>query len=127
MEEKQHLQVKKEEAWQFFRRLPNFKPKKNEDFGEEHKREVMTGVPIVSHDGRERYLEQRTHALRKKALEEDRRPEARERSKIRQVPSPFLRAAPCGVEPDALCSGKVVNRRATLAQSSPVEIHRNLQ
>ena len=52
MEEKQHLKVKKEEAWQFFRRLPNFKPKKNEDFGEEHKREVMTGVPIVSHEER---------------------------------------------------------------------------
>ena len=57
VEEKQHLKVKEEEAWHFFRQLPNFKPKKNDDFGEEHQPEVMTGVPIVSHEGRERYLE----------------------------------------------------------------------
>lgn len=39
LEEKQRLQLKKEEAWEFFRRLPSFKPQRKEDFVEEFRAE----------------------------------------------------------------------------------------
>ena len=39
MEEKQSLQLKEEEAWEFFRRLPTFKPQRKEDFVEEFRAE----------------------------------------------------------------------------------------
>ena len=72
----------------------------------------MTGYYSGSIEGQERYLDEWTVELRKKALEEDRRLEARERTKMgeedsssrrrtewerimeRLVLSPFLRAAP---------------------------------
>ena len=73
----------------------------------------MTGYSSGSVEGQERYLDEWTVELRKKALEEDRRLEARERTKMgeedsssrrrtewerileRPVPvSPFLKAAP---------------------------------
>ena len=72
----------------------------------------MTGYYSGSIEGQERYLDEWTVELRKKALEEDRRLEARERTKMgeedsssrrrtewerimeRPVLSPFLRAAP---------------------------------
>ena len=38
VEEKQHFQAKKKEAWEFFRRMPSFKPKNQEEFEEEFKR-----------------------------------------------------------------------------------------
>ena len=112
MEEKQRFQAKKKEAWEYFRRLPSFKPKKQEDFEEEFKQKVMTGYYSGSLEGREKYLDEWTVELRKKALEEDRRRETRERTKMgeedsssrrrtewerileRPVVSPFLRAAP---------------------------------
>ena len=113
VEEKQRFQTKKKEAWEFFRRLPSFKPKKQEDFEEEFKQKMITGYSNGSPEGRERYLDEWTVELQKKALEEDRRLEARERAKMgeedsssrrrtewerileRPVHSPFLRAAPC--------------------------------
>ena len=112
VEEKQRLHTKKKEAWEFFRRLPSFRPKKQEHFEEEFKQKVMTGYYSGSPEGRERYLDEWTVELQKKALEEDRRLEARERAKMgeedsssrrrtewkrileRPVLSPFLRAAP---------------------------------
>ena len=112
VEEKQRFQMKKKEAWEFFRRLPSFSPKKQEDFEEKFKRKVMTGYSSGSVEGQERYLDEWTVELRKKALEEDRRLEARERTKMgeedsssrrrtewerileRPVLSPFLKAAP---------------------------------
>ena len=112
VEEKRRFQAKKKEAWEFFRRVPSFKPKKQEHFEEEFKQRVMTGCFSGSPEGRERYLDERTVELQKKALEEDRRLEARERAKMgeedstsrrrtewerileRPVLSPFLRAAP---------------------------------
>ena len=113
LEEKQRFHTKKKEAWEFFRRLPSFKPKKQEDFEEEFNQKVMTGYSSGSPEGRERYLDEWTVELQKKALEEDRRSEARERPKMgkedsssrrraewerilveRPVLSPFLRAAP---------------------------------
>ena len=112
VEEKQRFQMKKKEAWEFFRRLPSFKPKKQEDFEEEFKQKVMTGYSSGSPEGRERYLDEWTVELQKKALEEDRRSEASERAKMgeedsssrrrteweiileRPVLSPFLRGAP---------------------------------
>ena len=39
VEEKQRLQLKEEEAWEFFRRLPSFKPQRKEDFAEEFRAE----------------------------------------------------------------------------------------
>ena len=112
VEEKQRFQMKNKEAWEFFRRLPSFKPKKQEDFEEEFKQTVMTGYSSGSVEGLERYLDEWTVELRKKALEEDRRLETRERTKMgeedsssrrrtewerimeRPVLSPFLRAVP---------------------------------
>ena len=43
VEEKQRFHTKKKEAWEFFRRLPSFKPKEQEEFEEEFKQKVMTG------------------------------------------------------------------------------------
>ena len=111
VEEKQRFQMKKKEAWEFFRRLPNFNPKKQENFEEKFKQKVMTGYSSGSPEGRERYLDEWTAELQKKALEVDRRLEARERAKMgeedsssrrrtewerileRPVLSPFLKAA----------------------------------
>ena len=87
VEEKQRFQMKKKEAWEFFRRLPSFNPKKQEDFEEKFKQKVMTGYSSGSPEGRERYLDEWTVELRKKALEEDRRLEARERTKMEQEDS----------------------------------------
>ena len=112
VEEKQRFHIKKQEAWEFFRRLPSFRPKKQEHFEEEFKQKVMTRYSSGSLEGRERYLDEWTVELQKRALEEDRRLEARERAKMgeedsssrrrtewerileRSVLSPFLRAAP---------------------------------
>ena len=87
VEEKQRFQMKKKEAWEFFRRLPSFNPKKQEDFEEKFKQKMMTGYSSGSPEGRERYLDEWTVELRKKALEEDRRLEARERTKMEQEDS----------------------------------------
>ena len=40
VEEKRRFQAKKREAWEFFRRVPSFKPKEQEEFDEEFKRRV---------------------------------------------------------------------------------------
>ena len=108
VEEKRRFQAKKKEAWEFFRRVPSFKPKKQEDFEEEFRRRVMTGYSSGSTEGREKYLDEWTIELQKKALEEDRRLEARERAKMGEEDSssrrrtewerildrsPFLKAA----------------------------------
>ena len=50
-EETQRFQKKKKEAWEFFRRLPSFKPKKQEDFEEEFRLKVMTGFSSGSFEG----------------------------------------------------------------------------
>ena len=81
-EEKQRFQAKKKEAWEFFRRMPSFKPKSQEEFEEEFRRRVMTGYFSGSNEGQERYLDEWKIELEKKALEEDRRLEARERVKM---------------------------------------------
>ena len=57
VEEKQRFQAKKKEAWEFFRRVPSFKPKNQEEF-EEFKRRVMTGHSSGSTEGREKYLDE---------------------------------------------------------------------
>ena len=111
MEEKQRFQAKKKEAWEFFRRMPGFKPKSQEEFEEDFRRRVMTGYLSGSTEGQEKYLGEWKIELEKKALEEDRRLEARERAKMgkedsssrrrtewerileRPVLSPFLKAA----------------------------------
>ena len=49
VEEKQRFKIKKKEAWEFFIRLPSFKPK--EDFEEEFKQRVMTGHSSGSPEG----------------------------------------------------------------------------
>ena len=67
------MEEKKHEAREFFRRLPSFKPKKHEHFEEEFKQMVMTGCSSDSVAGQERYLDEWTVELHKKALEEDRR------------------------------------------------------
>ena len=82
MEEKQRFQAKKKEAWEFFRRMPSFKPKSQEEFEEEFRRRVMTGYFSGSTEGQEKYLDEWKIELEKKALEEDRRLEARERVKM---------------------------------------------
>ena len=82
VEEKQRFQVKKKEAWEFFRRVPSFRPNKQEHFEEEFKQKVMTGYSSGSPEGRERYLDEWTAELQKKALEVDRRLEAKERVKM---------------------------------------------
>ena len=82
VEEKQRFQAKKKEAWEFFRRVPSFRPNKQEHFEEEFKQKVMTGYSSGSPEGRERYLDEWTAELQKKALEVDRRLEAKERVKM---------------------------------------------
>ena len=109
VEEKQRFQTKKKEAWEFFRRMPSFKPKSQEEFEEEFRRRVMTGYFSGSDEGREKYLVEWMIELQKKALEGDRNLEARERVKMGQEDSnsrrrsewerifersPFLKAAP---------------------------------
>ena len=84
MEEKQRFPAKKEEAWEFFRRLPSFKPKKKEDLEEKFKQKVMTGLFSGSNHGRERDLDEWTVELQKKALEEDRRLKATESTNMEQ-------------------------------------------
>ena len=81
MEEKQRLRAKKMEAWEFFRRVPSFKPKSQEEFDEEFRRRVMTGYSSGSTEGREKYLDEWQTEL-EKALEGDSRLEARERVKM---------------------------------------------
>ena len=82
VEEKRRFQAKKKEAWEFFRRVPSFKPKEQEEFEEEFKRRVMTGYFSGSTEGREKYLDEWMIELQKKALEGDSRLEARERVKM---------------------------------------------
>ena len=82
VEEKQRFQTKKKEAWEFYRRVPNFKPKSQEEFEEEFKRRVMTGYSSGSTQGREKYLDEWMIELQKNALERDRKLEARERVKM---------------------------------------------
>ena len=82
VEKKQHFQVKKKEAWEFFRRMPSFKPKSQEELEEEFRRRVMTGYSSGSTEGREKYLDEWKIELQKKALEGDSRSEARERVKM---------------------------------------------
>ena len=82
VEEKQRFQTKKKEAWEFYRRVSNFKPKSQEEFEEEFKRRVMTGYSSGSTQGREKYLDEWKTELQKKALEGDSRLEARERMKM---------------------------------------------
>ena len=108
VEEKQRFQAKKKEAREFFRRMPSFKPKSQEEFEEEFRRRVMTGYFSGSNEGREKYLVEWMIELQKKALEGDRKLEARERVKMGQedsnskrctewerifARSPFLKAA----------------------------------
>ena len=66
--------VKEKEAWEFFRRVPSFKPKSQEEFEEEFKRRVMTGYSSGSTEGREKYLDEWKIELQKKALEGDWKP-----------------------------------------------------
>ena len=87
VEEKQRFQAKKKEAWEFFRRVPSFKPKSQEEFEEELRRRVMTGYSSSSSKGREKYLDEWMIELQKKALEGDRKLEARERVKMGQEDS----------------------------------------
>ena len=82
VEEKRRFQVKKKEAWEFFRRVPSSKPKEQEEFEEEFKRRVMTGYSSGSTEGREKYLDEWMIELQKKALEGDSRLEAKERVKM---------------------------------------------
>ena len=91
MEEKQRFQAKKE-AWEFFRRMPSFKPKSQEEFEEEFRRRVMTGYYCGSTEGREKYLDEWKTELQKKALEGDSRLEAREWERILDR-SPYLKTA----------------------------------
>ena len=62
--------------------MPSFRPKEQEEFEEEFKRRVMTGYSSGSTEGREKYLDEWTIELKKKALEGDSRFEARERVKM---------------------------------------------
>ena len=87
VEEKQRFQAKKKEAWEFFRRMPSFKPKSQEEFEEEFRRRVMTGYFSGSKEGREKYLVEWIVELQKKALEGDINLEARERVKMGQEDS----------------------------------------
>ena len=58
VEERQRFQVKRKEAWEFFKRVPSFKPKNQEEFEEEFKRRVMTGYSSGSTEGREKHLDE---------------------------------------------------------------------
>ena len=67
--------------------MPSFRPNKQEHFEEDFKQKVMTRYSSGSPEGRERYLDEWMVELQKKALEEDRRLEARERAKMGQKDS----------------------------------------
>ena len=53
---------------EFFRRVPSFKPKSQEEFEEEFRRRVMTGYSSGSTEGREKYLDEWKIELQKKVL-----------------------------------------------------------
>ena len=91
LEEKQRFHIKKKEAWELFRRLPSFRPNKQEHFEEEFKQKVMIRFSSGSPEGRERYLDEWTVELQKKALEEDRRLEAKERVKMGEEDASSMR------------------------------------
>ena len=93
VDEKRRFQAKKKEAWEFFRRRPSFKPKSQEEFEEEFKWRVMTGCYSGSTEGREKYLDEWTIELQKKALEGDSRSEVRERVKMGEEDSSSRRRA----------------------------------
>ena len=95
VEEKQRFQAKKKEAWEFFRRVPSFKPQSQEEFEEEFRRRVMTGYSSGSTEGPEKYLDEWKIELQKKALEGDSRSEARERVKMGEEDSSSRRRMEC--------------------------------
>ena len=110
-EEKQRFQAKKE-AWEFFRRVPSFKPKSLGEFEEEFKRRVMTGYSSAALKDEKSIWMNGKLSCRRKRWKETVDLEARERVKMgkedagskrrtewerimERVPvSPFLRAAP---------------------------------
>ena len=60
VEETQRFHTQKKEAWEFFRRLPSFSPKKQEDFEEQFRQKVMTGYNSGSIKGQEKCLDEWT-------------------------------------------------------------------
>ena len=60
-EEKQQLQDKKEEAWELFRRQPNWESKRREDFEREYKQKVVTQPlysPFASSKREDKFLQE---------------------------------------------------------------------
>ena len=71
--EVQHRQDKKEQAWDLYRRMPNFKRKKKEDFEKDLKHKAM-------HNGKvdEKSLQEWTDEMQSKVQKAERELEARE-------------------------------------------------
>ena len=84
---KQRLQVRKEEAWELFRRQAGLRPKLREDFEREYTRKVTrcdSSSPFSNSESEEKSLREWTEELLKNALAEERKREARESQKMGQ-------------------------------------------
>ena len=84
-EEKQRLQDKKDEAWEFFRRQGGMRTRTREDFEQQFKQKVhASGLYRASQEEQERQLQEWTEELQKLAQKQERKLEARERTEMGQ-------------------------------------------
>ena len=65
-EEKQRFQAKKKEAWEFFRRVPSFKPKSQEEFDDEFRRRVMDTPAAALRDEKSIWMNGKLSCRRKR-------------------------------------------------------------
>ena len=85
-EDKDHFQKMKEEAWRLFERQPGFKRKTREEFEEELTRKVRN-TPGNNREEREKMMQKWSSELQRVVQPEERRHEARERTKMEQEDS----------------------------------------
>ena len=77
-EQEERLRHMKEEAWELFGRQPSLRPRTREEFEEEFRRRVLSGVFSSSKEEQEKDLQKWLDELQKVAQVEERRLEARE-------------------------------------------------
>ena len=77
-EREQRLRHMKEEAWELFGRQPSLRPRTREEFEEEFRRRVLSGVFSSSKEEQEKDLQKWLDELQKVAQVEERKLEARE-------------------------------------------------
>ena len=89
-EDQERFQKMKEEAWRLFERQPGFKRKTREEFEEELTRKVRN-TPGNNSEEREKMMQKWSSEMQRVGQPEERRHEARERTKMEQEDSNFQR------------------------------------